>query len=210
MFVSVVCGLASPLKSSHILWINLITDMLPALALGVDVNNKKALMENKPRKADESIFARGGLACTCFYGCLIAAISLAAFLVLPIAWLKSQGTEINLASLASALRHEPIMERSQTYAFTVLGMSQLFHAVGMRDTQRSVFKMNHLQNKLMITACAVGLILQLAVTKISILTKAFKTSRLSLKEWLILTVLASFPLIAHELIILFKQDGGKL
>jgi Ca2+-transporting ATPase len=209
MFAAVVCGLASPLKSSHILWINLITDTLPALALGVDVNNNKALMENKPRKSDESIFARGGLACTCFYGCLIAAISLAAFLMLPIAWLKSQGAAVNLTSLAAALGHEPIMEHSQTYAFTVLGMSQLFHAVGMRDTQRSVFRMNHMQNKLMIAACVIGLMLQLAVTKISVLTKAFGTARLSLKEWLILTVLASFPLIAHELIILFKYDGGK-
>ena len=59
MFVAVAMGLASPLKSSHILWINLITDSLPALALGVDKNDSKSLMRCPPRKASESLFARG-------------------------------------------------------------------------------------------------------------------------------------------------------
>ena len=66
MFLAVICGLASPLKSSHILWINLITDSLPALALGVDKNDGRELMKNPPRKAKESLFSRGGLTCTCF------------------------------------------------------------------------------------------------------------------------------------------------
>ena len=66
MFVAVAMGLASPLKSSHILWINLITDSLPALALGVDKNDSKSLMRCPPRKASESLFARGGIACTLF------------------------------------------------------------------------------------------------------------------------------------------------
>ncbi len=71
MFVAVAMGLASPLKSSHILWINLITDSLPALALGVDKNDGKSLMRCPPRKASESLFARGGMACTLLYGALI-------------------------------------------------------------------------------------------------------------------------------------------
>lgn len=198
MFTAVLMGLASPLKSSHILWINLITDSLPALALGVDKNNGDSLMSQPPRKAKESLFAGGGLACTCFYGILIAAISLTAFLTVPFGILESSGIEITLEHISRLLSQKEILLRSQTYAFTVLGMSQLFHAVGMRDLRRSVFRMNHRENKLMIGACAFGFFLQLIVTGHPFLVNAFGTVRLSPAEWLHLAVLAAFPLLAHE------------
>ena len=63
MFTAVLFGIASPLKASHILWINLITDSLPALALGMDHNDKEQLMKMPPRGAKEGLFANGGLAC---------------------------------------------------------------------------------------------------------------------------------------------------
>lgn len=75
MFTAIALSLPSPLKASHILWINLITDSLPALALGTDKNDGPALMEEPPRGKDESLFSRGGMACTLFYGFLIAVIS---------------------------------------------------------------------------------------------------------------------------------------
>lgn len=202
MFLAVLCGLSSPLKSSHILWINLITDSLPALALGIDKNDGSSLMKNPPRKKGESLFARGGLLCTCFYGVLIAAISLTAFLMLPCALLGSQGISITLGSLTQILGQEAVLSKAQTYAFTVLGMSQLYHAVGMRDMHKSFFSMKHLENKLMIAACAVGFALQFAVTEVPFLIRAFGTSHLSGKEWGILSLLAAFPLFAHELIAL--------
>ena len=198
MFLAVLCGLASPLKASHILWINLITDSLPALALGVDKNDGDSLMRQPPRKAKESLFARGGLACTCFYGALIAAISLTAFLMLPCALLKMQGLPLSPGQLRHILQNPAVLSKAQTYAFTVLGMSQLFHAVGMRDVHRSVFRMNHLENKLMIAACAVGFLLQFAVTEVPVLIGAFGTSSLSGQEWIRLIGLAAMPLFAHE------------
>ena len=204
MFVAVICGLASPLKSSHILWINLITDSLPALALGIDKNDGRSLMKNPPRKAGESLFARGGLLCTCFYGLLIGSISLTAFLMLPCAILKAQGIEITTEHLALVLRQEAILEKSQTYAFTVLGMSQLFHALGMRDVHKSFFRMNHFNNKLMIGACILGFILQFAVTEVPVLIEAFGTSHLSGQEWMRLSILAAFPLIAHEILAILQ------
>ena len=199
MFFAVICGMASPLKSSHILWINLITDSLPALALGVDKNDGKSLMRQQPRKANESLFARGGLLCTCFYGVLIAGVSLTAFLMLPWALLRTNGLAVTLENLTQILQNGSVLSKAQTYAFTVLGMSQLFHAVGMRDTQRSVFRMNHLENKLMILACAAGFLLQFAVTEIPFLIQAFGTSTLSGREWMRLCVLAAAPLFAHEI-----------
>ena len=207
MFLAVICGLASPLKSSHILWINLITDSLPALALGVDKNDGDSLMGQPPRKAQESLFARGGFACTCFYGVLIAAVSLTAFLMLPCALLRVNGWSVTPVNLSIILDNAAVLSKAQTYAFTVLGMSQLFHAVGMRDVQKSVFCMNHLENKLMIAAAALGFLLQFAVTEVPFLVQAFGTSPLSWREWLRLGILSAAPLAAHEVAVLLGGRG---
>lgn len=204
MFLTVVCGLATPLKSSHILWINLITDSLPALALGVDKNDGKSLMRQPPRRAKESLFARGGLVCTCFYGALIAAVSLTAFFMLPAAVLHIRGSEVSIRGLSAVLQEPWLLSKAQTYAFTVLGMSQLWHAVGMRDVNRSVFRMKHLENKLMLAACVVGFLLQFSVTEVPFLIQAFGTSPLSGREWLRLSILSAMPLISHEIMILFS------
>ncbi len=210
MFVAVALGLASPLKSSHILWINLITDSLPALALGVDKNDGKSLMCCPPRKASESLFARGGMACTLFYGALITGIGLAAFLVLPCGILAAEGELTgNLFTCVERLRElmsqEQILAKSQTYAFTVLGMCQLYHAIGMRDVQKSVFAMRPWDNLLMVAACIIGFVLQFAVTEIPFLINAFGTSHLSGQEWLLLSALAAFPLLAHEVIVVLRK-----
>ena len=137
MFFAVALGLPTPLKASHILWVNLITDSLPALALGVDKNDTEALMREKPRNPKEGLFAHGGWFFTVFYGLLIAGITLYAFRL-----------------------------GGQTYAFTVLGVSQLFHAIGMRDKNKSFFSMNHLENPFMILAFCLGLGLQMMVTEV--------------------------------------------
>ena len=206
MFAAVLCGLASPLKSSHILWINLITDSLRALALGVDKNDEKGLMARPPRKSGESLFAEGGLACTLFYGMLIAGISLTAFLTIPYQILVQSRLPVTIANIQAVLGTGEILNRAQTYAFTVLGMAQLFHAIGMRDVRRSVFRMDHLKNKLMIAAAVIGLALQMAVTEIPYLNAAFGTAHLTLQEWGRLGILAAFPLLAHEILILLSFD----
>ncbi|MBQ2802671.1 MAG: cation-translocating P-type ATPase [Lachnospiraceae bacterium] len=205
MFLAVLMGMASPLKSSHILWINLITDSLPALALGMDRNDGKSLMKNPPRKAQESLFARGGFACTCFYGVLIAIISLTAFLMIPCTILKVENLPINLEYLSIVLKQEVILAKAQTYAFTVLGMSQLFHAIGMRDVHKSFFLMRPGDNWLMVFACIIGFVLQFAVTEVPFLIQAFGTSHLSGNEWMHLIVLAACPLFAHECIVFLTK-----
>lgn len=204
MFLAVICGLPAPLKSSHILWINLITDSLPALALGVDKNDGDSLMGQPPRKAKESLFARGGFSCTCFYGLLIAAVSLTAFLMLPCALLQVSGLKISIWNISGLLRNPSVLAKAQTYAFTVLGMSQLYHAVGMRDVHKSFFRMKHLENKLMVAACIVGFLLQAAVTEAPFLINAFGTSPLSGREWIRLSALAAAPLLAHEVMVLLS------
>lgn len=208
MFTAIALSLPSPLKASHILWINLITDSLPALALGTDKNDGPALMEEPPRGKDESLFSRGGMACTLFYGFLIAVISLTAFLRLPVGILAAEGKRITAESLSLVLGDPAVLARSQTYAFTVLGLSQLFHAVGMRDVGWSVFRMNHLENRLMLVAAALGVFLQVLVTENSRLVALFQTAALSGTEWRELLFLAAAPLAAHELLAGLSRISG--
>lgn len=209
MFLAVLWGMPSPLKSSHILWINLITDSLPALALSVDKNDGVSLMKNQPRGIRESLFSRGGLLCTCCYGILIAAISLTAFFFLPYNILLNRQVDISVYEIGMLLKNPDILRRAQTYTFTVLGMCQLFHAIGMRDVTKSIFQMKHGENKLMIAACIVGFLLQFLVTESPFLVNAFGTMRLSMHEWIRLAVLASFPLLTHELLLLFSIPNVK-
>ena len=207
MLAAVAMGLASPLKSSHILWINLITDSLPALALGVDVEEQKDYMNRPPRRRDESLFAGGGWGCTCFYGLLIAGISMLAFLHGPVGTIKSAGMTLTIPHLQAVLKDAQVLARSQTYAFTVLGMAQLFHAIGMRDVETSVFCMNHLENRLMLAAFVVGIGLQLMVTEVPYFVQLFGTCRLTALEWTKLLGLAAMPLLAHELLVLLSCAG---
>ncbi|MCI9013671.1 MAG: cation-translocating P-type ATPase [Lachnospiraceae bacterium] len=215
MLVTIVAGLPSPLKASFILWINLITDSLPALALGVDDNDSEGLMREKPRRKGDSLFARGGLLCVICYGLVIGGVSLAAFLKVPYDRIVAEGLPVSLHNVIEGLRISAVLAKAQTHAFTVLGISQLFHAIGMRDVNRSVFKMNHRNNPYMIGAFLIGIALQAAVTEIGPLIRLFGTVRLSLMEWGQLIALSATPLIVHELLVAigygnrYREEGAR-
>ncbi len=215
MLVTIVAGLPSPLKASFILWINLITDSLPALALGVDDNDSEGLMREKPRRKGDSLFARGGLLCVICYGLVIGGVSLAAFLKVPYDRIVAEGLPVSLHNVIEGLRISAVLAKAQTHAFTVLGISQLFHAIGMRDVNRSVFKMNHRNNPYMIGAFLIGIALQAAVTEIGPLIGLFGTVRLSLMEWGQLIALSATPLIVHELLVAigygnrYREEGAR-
>ena len=181
MFAAVAIGIPAPLGAGHILWINLITDSLPALALGMDGNDRENLMRQPPRRTGESLFAGGGWFCMVFYGSLIAAVTLGAFFS----------------------RQELL--RAQTYAFTVLGLSELFHAVGMRSLTGSAFSRSLGKNPLMLVAVLVGILMQVAVTEIPFLMKLLHTVRLHPAEWLALLLLSATPLLVHELLAFFLR-----
>lgn len=207
MLVTIVAGLPVPLTAGFILWINLITDSLPALALGVDDNDTESLMREPPRRGDESLFARGGLMCVICYGLVIGGISLAAFLKVPYDRIVMEGLPVSLHNILEGLKISAVLARAQTHAFTVLGISQLFHAIGMRDVNRSVFRMDHRSNPQMLLALAVGIALQAAVTEIPFLVTLFGTVRLSVEEWVRLLVLSVTPLLVHELLVLVGMSS---
>jgi Ca2+-transporting ATPase len=204
MCASIIVGLMSPLKAIHILWVNLITDSLPALGLGVDEGTPD-IMKEKPRNPKENLFANGGLTTTLFYGTVIASITLGAFLLIPVEMLIAAGKSISVSGINEMMRIGDTYMRCQTYAFTMLGVSQLFHAMGMRDVKTSVFRMNYSRNKMLIFAFFFGLFLQVAVTEIVFFEVMFETVGLSFAEWGRLLVLATVPLWFHELRVLFSN-----
>lgn len=201
MLVAIGVGLASPLKAIHILWVNLITDSLPALALGVDPGDKD-IMNGPPRNPKESMFAHGGLAFMIVFGTVIGFVTLTAFLFSPIQHLLDANMTLSLTNIIDMLKNEDILIHAQTYAFTTLAITQLFNAIGVRNFHQSVFRMNHLNNRMMIVAVLVGFGMQVAVTEIPFLTNVFGTVALSFKEWVMLTGLATVPLWIHEIVVL--------
>jgi len=205
MFTAIAAGLAAPLKAVHILWINLLTDSLPCFALGVDPNSSSDVMNKKPRKNGESIFAGGGYFKVGLYSVVIAIITLIAFISTPLKELYASEMAPTLKNIISMLENEDILKTSQTLAFCTLAMAELFHAIGMRDTERSVFRFNHLDNKIMILAFFVGVIGQVLVTEVPFLMKVFGTSHMTLGMWGFVTLLGIVPTLVHEIVVIVKK-----
>ena len=205
MFSAIVFGLPTPLKAVQILWVNLLTDSLPCFALGVDPNSSSDVMNKKPRKQNESIFANGGGKLVGIYSVLISLITLGSYLMPAISYLKSQGIPFSFRDLVLAYSFDNVAAVAGTYAFCVLAVSQLFHAIGMRDVRSSIFKFKWMDNKIMILAFFVGLAGQLLVTEVPFLINVFGTVSLSMKEWLGIIGISTAPLIMHEILVPFNK-----
>ncbi|WNS45766.1 calcium-translocating P-type ATPase, SERCA-type [Paenibacillus sp. MMS20-IR301] len=175
MFFAMMLGLPLPLVPIQILWVNLVTDGLPAMALGVD-QPEKDLMEHKPRGAKENIFARRLGWKIVSRGLLIGLCTLAAF------WL----------TLRIAPHDAGQLIRAQSVAFATLVMAQLIHVFDCRSS-RSVFHRNPFQNKYLVLAVLSSVILMLAVMYIPLLQPVFKTVPLSFREWCLVLVMAGVP-----------------
>jgi P-type Ca2+ transporter type 2C len=167
-------------------------------------------MNEPPRNPKDNMFANGGLAFMVVFGAVIGAVTLTAFLYLPVLQLIDANMTVSLDNIISMLKNEEVLMHAQTYAFTTLAITQLFNAIGVRNLNRSIFRINHLNNKMMIVAFVVGFALQVAVTEIPFLTNMFGTVELSLNEWLILAGLSTVPLWVHEIIVLSKIVRKKI
>lgn len=176
MFAAVAIGIPAPLGAGHILWINLITDSLPALALGMDGNDRENLMRQPPRRTGRVAVCRRRVV---LHGILRVS---------------------DRSSHAGGIFSRQELLRAQTYAFTVLGLSELFHAVGMRSLTGSAFSRSLGKNPLMLAAVLVGILMQVAVTEIPFLMKLLHTVQLNPAEWLALLLLSATPLLVHELL----------
>ena len=214
MFIVVVMGLfmnglPTPLLAIHILWVNLITDSLPAVALGAD-EKEKGIMDDQPRNPKESLFSKGGYLLTFGYGLLITITTVFAFLMIPL----FEGHAHNLPEVAAILNEGydafkagdlqagSIYLQSVTSAFCVLGLSELFHMIGMTSIRKSFVHNFWSKNWLLWVAFVVGVGLQVAVVNIPGLNTFFKCYPLDIEHWGIVFALSAAPLVVHEIVAL--------
>lgn len=207
MLLGVILFLPMPLLAVHILWINLITDSLPAIALGVDKTSDE-VMKEKPRAKNESLFAHGGYSILFLYGAFITIITMISFFIIPTSIiLNTYGFD---GQLFAHIRHilltnEKVLLKSQTFAFTTLSLSQLFHMIGMSNVKNRLFDIIKGKNYVMLLALVIGIALQVLVTEVPFLIEVFNTSSLSLCEWIYLLLISSFPLIMHEIMVSYYR-----
>lgn len=179
-----------PLLATQILWINLVTDTLPAIALGVDPGEKD-VMKQKPRNPKESFFSKGVATQAVLGGFLIGTLTLVAFYI----GLREHGYSLGSSSIS-----EEAMTYARTMAFVVLAASQLFYSFAKRSATKSIFELGLFSNKVLVLAVVAGFGLQLLSITIPFLADAFKVQNLSLADWGIVIGLALVPLFINEII----------
>jgi Ca2+-transporting ATPase len=184
IFLAPFLGLPIPLLPIHILWINLVTDGLPALALTAEPAEHN-IMKRPPRAPNENLFSQGMWQHMVWVGLLMAALTL-----LCQAWAYHSGSA-----------------HWQTMAFTVLTLSQLAHVMAIRSEQASLFSLGVFSNGYLAMAVAATLILQMATIYVPALNTIFKTQPLSLNELLICFALSSVIFIAVETEKLLMRKG---
>jgi Ca2+-transporting ATPase len=188
-----------PLLPTQILWINLITDTLPAIALGVDPGDRD-VMKKRPRNPKQSFFARGAGFRAILGGSLIGILTLTAFAF----GLNEYGYTLTSWNIsAEALAY------SRTMAFVVLAASQLFYSLTMRNSSKSIFKIGLFSNIYLIGAILVGFILQMGVISVPFLARAFGLGMLSLYDWALVLLFSLIPLIVNETIKAFIRLNRK-
>jgi|LAHS01.1.fsa_nt_gb Ca2+-transporting ATPase len=205
MFIAIAFGMPAPLIAIHLLWVNLITDSLPAIALGAD-KKPDDIMNDKPRNPKESLFAHDGYAITFGYGALIGLATLAAFLIKPLMALSGQGLAFSLDNLRTILSDDAIREEAQSMAFCVLSFSELFHMLGMTDTRHSVIRVFKDANPMLWLSFFLGLGLQFFVIETPGVNSFFKVYTLSDDpiDYLWVFLLAMTPLLVHEISVFFQ------
>ncbi len=199
IFFAILFSWPLPLLATQILWINLVTDSLPAIALGVDPGDKD-VMSKKPRNPKESFFAHGAGLRAVMGGILIGILTLLAFYL----GLAEYGY-----SLSAGYIPDHVLARARTMAFAVLAGAQLVYSLSMRSLHKSVFRSGLFTNMYLIGAIFTGFALQLGVISIPLLAKAFKLHNLPARDWGLVLALSVVPFIVNELSKLIMKEPSK-
>ena len=200
VFFATVFGWAMPLVPTQLLWVNLITDTLPAISLGMDPGDKD-VMNRKPRDPKESFFAEGAGMRAIVGGVLIGVLTLVAFYLgiihsgdVPIKEAKD-GTEI--------------VTYGRTMAFIVLTFSQLFYSLSMRNSKKTIFEVGFFGNMFLIISIIISIILQVLLISIPPIAEMFKVTALDPSHWGIVIGLSLIPFAINEIIKVVTRGKGE-
>ena len=176
IFMGLVLGLQSPLLAIQLLWINLVTDSLPAISLGLEPPEKD-IMERKPVDSKKSIFADGLWSKIILEGIMLGMLTLIAFSIGN----KYYGVEVG-----------------RTMAFISMGLLELVHSFNIKS-EKSIFKTGILENKFLIGSFVLGLLVQTIVVVIPALANIFDVVSLNSTQWLITLAISLLPIPIMEL-----------
>ena len=179
MFVAALVGLPVPLLPIQILWVNIVTDGLPALALGMDPVDPD-IMDRPPRAKNEPVVTPARARLMLAQGVFIALCTLGAYLFVLL--VEKEG-----------------IVRARTAALFAMTASELFHALNCRSQTESLFKIGLFGNMKLIAACATSLILQIAINYVPFTQRIFRVEALSLLDMAVLLLISSLPVWAMEL-----------
>ncbi len=175
LFISIVLKYPLPLLPIHILWVNLVTDSLPALALGLDPA-EKGIMKRAPRGSNQSIFSEGLGAMIAVEGIIIGALTIIAF----------------------QIGRKESLELGRSMAFVVLSLTQLIHTFNVRSMDKSIFEIGFTTNKQLLGALLFSFILMASILFISPLRVIFKLAVIDPMHWGILIGLSLMILVLVE------------
>ena len=197
MLTFILLNLPLPLLSLHILWVNLISDSLPSIALGLD-EEYDDLMSEAPKGHKGSFFDKKGVCTILLYGGIIFLLTFIGFFICPIQTLIAQGYELSIKNILYVLEFDSVIMKSRTIAFSTLCISQLFHMFGMSSSTHSFISILKKKNYIMFLSFLGGLVLQLGIIEIEMIRNFFHLSDLSFKEWICVLLLSIEPLVVHE------------
>ena len=176
IFVGLLLGVKSPLLAVQLLWVNLVTDSLPAIALGLEPPEKD-IMNRPPRDSRKSIFADGLMGKIVVEGFMIGMFTILAFFIGN----RYYGIEV-----------------ARTMAFISLGMLELIHSFNVKS-EESIFKVGLFENKYLLGAFVLGTVLQLGILFVPTLAEIFKLTQLNATQWLITIAISIAPIIIVEI-----------
>ena len=188
ILVTSVFNMGMPLLPIHILWINLVTDSLPALALSVEPPEKDIMMR-KPRNSKKGFMTKGMVWRVFYQGLMIGSIPLVSYLI----GLHDSGQMLG-----------------RTMAFATLMFSQLVHVRNLHSNVLSSFRTNPLRNKPLIWAILVSAVIGLVVILLPPAREAFNLAVMDREHWIIVILMSLVPIAVVELFKLFRINGVKL
>ena len=211
IFLATLAGLPAPLTAIQLLWLNLLTDGAPALALAMEKGDAD-VMTRKPRPASEPII-NGSMR----LGIVIQTIAQTGAVLLAfglgLVWHLQSGDLIpaGINPLVYILKYNwrgLDVQTAETMAFVTLSLCELFRAYTVRSERTSVFRLGVFSNKYMQYAVGLSIILLILVVSVPFLQPIFNTHFMSLREWIVVLSLALIPAVSEEITKIFLRWRG--